>query len=158
MNHLNFRQSNFVDYQGQLGHYDFSFIKELKKHNEDDFIFWLEHPKVKNNKFVGYSAEIREVYLKDSHLVNLGFSYDAKENTYNYKQIKIGRYGYADGKDPMHLTWVSSGWVIIPTDLSIPNTKEEYNKKTIPIPTIHSLQNYLTDARADLLDFSKLRI
>lgn len=148
-----FRTGNIVDYGGPLGYESLVRILGIDPFDVNTERYTLEKYWGEKETFVGYTEHIRPIFFTDHHLRRLGFSFDEKLKRYHLNGFTIGSFGYAEGEDPMHLTYVSLGFRVIPNLFPALPTVDQVKQSTIEIPFLHSLQNYCSDSGRQGLNF-----
>jgi hypothetical protein len=154
---FDFRVGNIIDYSGSLGNYYSVRVIEITPFDETRQMFTLERPYEEGKTFAGYTENIRPIFLREGHLSSLGFQFDDKLKRHTHNHLIIGSFGYAEGNDPMNMTYVSLGYRIIPNGFPNIPTIDQVKNHTIEIPYLHTLQNYCSDKNIADLDFTVIK-
>lgn len=155
MNHIDtLQKGNLVSYSGRLGTKSYVEISDIKEHPEERVMFWFRPRFEFEKEFVGYFNEVREVFLTEGILKQLGFTQNGEKRDYSLNGINLKSVGSVSGKDLWNLHYTDYGWYVIPIGGEVKS--EEDLKSYTPIRTLHALQNYLKDAGVEL-DYTVLR-
>ena len=86
------RPGNLVSYSGRLGTKTYAQIKEIRQVEENRSMIWFSPRFEWDKEFVGYSDEIRPIYLTPYHLSNLQFTFNPDTRYYTVKGITISSF------------------------------------------------------------------
>lgn len=158
---LGYRKKNYINYDGNLGRFSFCIVKEINKAPDEERIihFTLTHPN--KDVFAAYKEELRDITLTPDHLVRMGFHPDPETKIFNLGTLYLTYTGMIEGNDRMNLTYVAASMrvfkplALVPNSLSAKISQEQYLETTVPVPFVHSFQNYCEDLGNEL-DFSVL--
>lgn len=154
---FNFRVRNIVDYDGPFGQYRNVRIIEIAPFDESKQLFTLEKSYQKDQTLAGYTEYIRPIFLTEGYLSLLGFQFDKKLKRHKHMNLTIGSFSYAEGSDPMHMTYISLGYRIIPESFPEIPTINQVKEGTTEVRYLHVLQNFCSDKAIESIDFSIIK-
>jgi hypothetical protein len=144
-NYFELRKGNLLDYAGSLGFKPYVQVDKIGDVDSGRYPIWISPRFEWEERFVGYSDEIRPIYLRAGHLERLGFSFIPDRKTFELKGVLIGGFGAVSGPDPMCLNYTDLGCrVVHDKDVKL-QIREDIEGKTISVNYLHALQDFLEE-------------
>ena len=140
----NLRVGNLILYVGSLNTY-FNSIGEILSideiNHEHTYLLRVKNWNKEENEIRAYKNEIWAITLELTHLVKLGFKKDEKINIFRLNNVTLTRpiLIYNGGQ-----RIVDKGFVVVVKDILLPPSEEQIDEATIPVTSLHSLQNYFS--------------
>jgi len=148
------RKGNLLLYQGKLKDYfnTFGEIISIERINDEDiYQLKVKNWKKEENIITVDKNEIMPINLEVDHLNKLGFKKVEKMNIFQLNGLTIVRpMIFYNGGEKI----VDEGFMVLENNITPHLNKTQIDEAKIPVPSLHSLQNYFYDNLNYKIDFT----